>query len=213
MRVSATAVWGPAVLLVISPLFAQNGPTQLECHSVSFSVTLQSEGGVRRQVGTHFFRMQPLRTGGWTFSLEDSDGQDFIYPVNPPLRLHGQQTFGAGYGQTAKQSLAHDRQLRFLLNSSDYEKMKPIVQNALWPDKAPDPERAADQYFQTLAAMPTGLLQLTVLRSDISQADKVRSAGFRVELTAPLDFQFDPSLAPRLTACPAPASPPTDQPR
>ncbi len=87
---------------------------------------------------------------GWVFSLKDPSGRDYIYPVNPALRFNGSQTLGAGYGDTAKQSLSHGRELRFLLDQSDYEAFEPYVDHALWPYNAAGPDHATDQYFGAL---------------------------------------------------------------
>jgi hypothetical protein len=149
------------------------------------------------------FEVRPLKSTGWMFSLKDAKGRDFIYPVNPALRFNGSQTLGAGYGDTAKQSLSHGRELGFLLNESDYDAFEPHVDHALWPYNAPDPDHAADEYLDALEKLRTGLLRLTILRADVAPDDTVRSAEFKAEFIAPTWFQFDPSLASRPTICPA----------
>ena len=144
-----------------------------------------------------------MASTGWTLSLVDTKDRDFIYPVNPPLRFNGSQTLGAGYGDTAKRSLSYARELRFLLNGSEYDVFWPYVEHALWPYTGADPDHAADQYLSELDKLRTGLLRLTVVRSDVSETDEVRSAEFKIEFIAPTAYQSVSSLSPHAVACPA----------
>ena len=47
------------------------------------------------------------------------------------------------------------------------------------------------------------MLRLTVVRSDVSETDEVRSAEFKIEFIAPTAYQFVSSLSPHAVACPA----------
>jgi hypothetical protein len=75
--------------------------------------------------------------------------------------------------------------------------------NALWPYNAPDPEHAIGQYSDALDKLRTGLLRLSVIRSDISPDDKVQSVEFGLEFIAPVGFRFESSLVPRSLSCPS----------
>ena len=172
---------------------------------------IESRTGFEQRIGDLVFKLQPLDSPGWTVSLEDAGGRDFIYPVNPPLRLNPSQTLGAGYGSTAKESLSSGRQLRFLLNKGDYDVFWPHVEHALWPYNAPNPTDTTDEYFSELEKLRTGLLRLAIVRSDISDNDEIRSAESHVEFIAPSSFTFDPSLAPHAVSCPAPTLPLREQ--
>jgi hypothetical protein len=189
------------------PMFAaallsqqKEGP---QCTSVALSFVLQAGDNPQKPIGDLTFKFEPLKSTGWIFSFVDAKDRDFIYPVNPPLRFNGSQTLGAGYGETAKQSLSYGRELHFLLNGSDYDAFWPVVEQALWPATAPDPDQAADKYFRELDKLRTGLLRLAVVRTDISDDDQVRSAEFRIEFIAPKDYQFLGSLGPHPVACPS----------
>jgi hypothetical protein len=122
--------------------------------------------------------------------------------VNPPLRFNGSQTLGRGYGDSARTSLGHGRELRFLLNQADYTTVEPLMNDALWPYESRDPDHAPDRYFAAIDKLFTGLLQLTVMHSEISSEDEVRSAQFTIGLTAPVSFEFDNNLMPRRAVCP-----------
>jgi hypothetical protein len=89
----------------------------------------------------------------------------------------------------------------FLLSGSEYDVFWPYVEHALWPDTAPDPDDAADQYLSELDKLRTGLPRLTVVRSDVSENDEVRFAEFRMEFIAPTTYQFVPSLPSHAVAC------------
>jgi hypothetical protein len=57
-----------------------------------------------------------------------------------------------------------------------------------------------------LNTIPTGLMRLSSVHRDISSKDEIRSTSFRVELIAPMGFQFDPSLPHSATTCPSTVS-------
>lgn len=122
-----------ALLAFPSQIFPQNKSTLSQCDAVATTVRLQANEDFQRRINELTFKMQRLTSTGWVFSLEDAKGRDYIYPVNPSLRLNSSQTLGAGYGDTARQSLSRGRELRFLLSETDYDVFDPYVTNALWP--------------------------------------------------------------------------------
>jgi hypothetical protein len=200
-----------ALLLVASKLSPAEQKTAPQCAAVALTVSLQAGDDYQRRINDLTFVVRATKDKGfcwgWMFSLEDAAGHDFIYPVNPPLRFNPSQLLGCGYGQTARESLKISRELRFLLNQSDYERFQPLLKNALWPGDAPNPDRAAKEYLTALDKLSTGLLRLRILHSEVSADDSVRSAEVQAELIAPSGFQFDPTLKPYSTVC-SPKSPP-----
>lgn len=188
-----------------APLLCQNTNSAPQCTAVTMSFSLEEHDSFEKPVGDLLFKIRgsEFASSGWMFSLEDAEGHDFLYPVNPPLRLNGSQTLGAGYGVTAKQSLSYGRELLFLLKQSDYGALWPYVEHALWPYNAPKPEQAVEEYFHALDELRTGLLRLAVLRANIGSDDSVHSAEFKAEFVTPYWFHFDPSLAPQDVTCPA----------
>jgi hypothetical protein len=199
------AMLGIALFSMLAEMPSSQGKrSQPDCTSAAMSFPLKATDSFRQPISHDLtFTVQPLKKTGWTFSLVDTKGSDFIYPVNPPLRFNGSQTLGAGYGATAKQSLGYGRELRFLLSGSEYDGFWPYVEHALWPGDAPDPDHAADQYLAELEKVHTGLLRLSVVRSDISENDEVRFAEFKIEFIAPVEYPFVASLGPHAIACPA----------
>jgi hypothetical protein len=197
------ALLGSAALSFFTgTLLSQDKGAQSQCASVAISFALKKGDSFKQPVSDLTLKLQPLASTGWSFSLVDTKDRDFIYPVNPALRFNGSQTLGAGYGLTAKQSFSYGRELRFLLNGSEYDGFWPYVEHALWPYAAPDPDHAADQYLSELDKLRTGLLRLTVVHSDISENDEIRFAEFRMEIIAPTTYQFVPSLPSHAVACP-----------
>jgi hypothetical protein len=89
-----------------------------------------------------------------------------------------------------------------LLDTADYNRLEPLVTNALWPYNAPDPDRALDEYVTALHNLQTGVLKLKVVAADVAPDDSVRSAKFHVDFVAPQGFRFDTSLYPHPSACP-----------
>jgi hypothetical protein len=129
--------------------------------------------------------------------------RDYIAPVNPPLRFNPTQILGPGYNLTAQQSLKMDRgAIRFILNEDDYNRIDRPWQDALWPYSASEPDRAGGNYVTAINRIKTGALRLTVLRSDISPDDIIRSAAFRIGITVPEEFHLNPALGPQPAECP-----------
>jgi len=112
---------------------------------------LQAGGHFEKVIGGDLvFRLEPEILGphgdlhGWQISLAPSheSDRDYIFPVNPPLRFNGLQTLGPGYGDDTKTSLAHPHEMFFLLDRADYDRIWPLLTNALWPYSAPEPDKA-----------------------------------------------------------------------
>ena len=200
------------VFLLLAPkllLYEQRTPPQ--CVAATLTVSVKAGDDFRRQINDLTFKVQATKDKGfcwgWMFSLEDAAGHDFIYPVNPPLRFNPSQLLGCGYGQTSRESLRISRDLRFLVNESDYQRFDPLLKNALWPADAPNPDRAADEYLTALDKLSTGLLRLKILHFDVAPDDAVRSVGLKVEFIVPSDFHLDPMLKPYSSSCPAKSPP------
>jgi hypothetical protein len=196
-------------LLFVGMTSVQKSQNAQHCSVVTIKFFLKMGESFQQKIGNDLmFSVRAdtsrERPDGWTFSIDNADGHDFIAPVNPPLRFNPSQNLGAGYGLTAKDSLKHNRELHFLINDSDYELLAPLWRDALWPYSAPEPDKAADSYTSALLRIPLGILRLRVLQADISPDDRILSAIFEAELIAPAQLQFDPSLLPRQGPCPAP---------
>jgi len=124
--------------------------------------------------------------------------------VNPPLRFNGSQILGPSYGDDTKTSLAHLRQMRFLLSAAEYDRIWPLVTNALWPYSSPRPDKAADDYLDALKTLPTGRFKFTVQAYDADPlTGSIRHINFRAEFTTPANFDFDPALKAKPTMGPS----------
>jgi hypothetical protein len=192
-------------LPVLGLVSSRAGTTTSGCSAVSFTAVLNAGQSLRRKVADLAFEIRATKDkgvcDGWTFSLEDASGHDFIYPVNMPLRFNPSQILGCSYGLTASQGLEMKRTLRFILSEQEYLRLDPLMRNALWPGDSPDPH-AAETHLKAIAAVQTGLVRLNTLHFEISPDGMVRSATFRVELIAPKGFHFDPGVKSYSTACP-----------
>jgi hypothetical protein len=196
-----------ALFLLTSQLYAQKPSAAPPCSAVSLNITLKAGDNYKQRVNDLTFKVNTWEPKSgeaeWIFSLEDADGHDYIYPVNPSLRFNPSQYLGAAYGVTARESLSRNRELRFLLIKGDYDHFWPFVTKALWPYSAPHPDKATQEYFTELGKLRTGLLRLKIVKSDVTPDDVVRSAEFAVEVVAPSDFHFDSQLQPYPAECPA----------
>ncbi len=207
MRV--TAIMAAVVLALFGTLQPKLGASGNSCSAVSFTARLDAGNSFAQKVGGLEFKMRAAHgkdlCGGWTFTLEDAGGHDFIYPVNFPLRFNPSQLLGCSYGLTVRQGLEMKRTMRFILNEQDYLRLDPLMKDALWPADSPDPERAGERYLKAIRTIQTGLLRLDTRRSNVSPDGLIQSATFRINLIAPASFHFEPGLKPYSTTCP-PAS-------
>jgi hypothetical protein len=194
---------GSTLLIFTWHTFAYQ-PAQPECTRITLKLTLTAGQSYEQRIGGNL-TLKVMPSDGWTFSLEDAASHDYIAPVNPPLRFNPLQTLGPGYSLSAKESLKWDREVRFILNEPDYKRIHQLWHYALWPADAPDPDHAIENYVGTIKQLRTGFLRVSILQSDVSPDDIVRSATFSWEFTAPSEFSFNPALGPQPAACPAAA--------
>jgi hypothetical protein len=200
-------VLGLAVSIVGQPRAA------VSCHSITLAGELQSGNRFEKTIGGELvFRLEPERLGpegevhGWRISLISSHepDHDYIYPVNPPLRFNGLQILGPSDGDDTKASLAHAHEMRFLLDRADYDRISPLLTNALWPYSAPRPDKADDEYIGALKALVVGQLKFTVRTYDADPVNgSIRRIKFQAEFRTPGNFEFDPALKPKPAACPS----------
>jgi hypothetical protein len=199
--------------LLATALALGQGREAAACKSASFKAEIVAGQSFERDLSSDLtFRLAPTGLGpkgqlhGWEMSILalGRSERDYIYPVNPPLRFNGVQIFGPSYGETTKASLYYPHEVRFLLNQADYDRLSPLVTNALWPYYAPHPDQAAEEYFAVLKTMTTGRLKLTVLSYDADpETDSLRRMKFQVELAVPADFRLAEDLKPKPATCPA----------
>jgi hypothetical protein len=195
-----------AALAFFGPLRPQLRASGNSCSAVSFTAKLDAGNSFAQKVGDLKFKLRAVDDkalcNGWAFSLEDANGNDFIYPVNMPLRFNPSQLLACSYGLTAKQGLEMKRSMRFILTEQDYLRLDPLTRAALWPADSPDPEHAGEKYLKAIGMVRTGLIRLNTVQFKLSPNGLIRSATFRVKLIAPASFHFQSSLQPYSTPCP-----------
>jgi hypothetical protein len=178
--------------------------SNLHCTKTVIEFALAAGKNYEQPIGGNLtLKIAQREPNGWTFSLEDAAGHDYIAPVNPPLRFNPTQILGPGYGLTAQESLKTNRgEIRFILNETDYNRIDQLWQYALWPYSAPVPDHAGDNYVSAIKQIRTGALRIKVPQSDVSPDNIIRSATFRFEITAPEEFHLNPALGSQPAACP-----------
>ena len=209
---------------------------QSHCKSSSFTAEIKSGETFNRALGDGLSLVllpspDPSNPIGypeqWTIYVHDRklqhrnpniDDADYIYPVNPPLRGNPSQIVGAVYGLTVKESLEIQRDLFFLLNPQDYEKMNALTIAALWPYTVAEPEKTSEKYLNGLSKVPLGELKFTVLDYELGDAIAVKQGDaevqpppeaqiinrlkFEVEVIVPATFPLERTLHSTSTACP-----------
>jgi hypothetical protein len=203
-----------AALWLCAAVVVQAAPKQTgPCRSATFTAEVRAERGFQKAIGEDLlFKLTPARLGsggelsGWEIRVTPAKepGKDYIYPVNPPLRFNSSQTLGASYGEGTKTSLASSHEMHFLLARSDYDRIQPLLTDALWPYAAPDPDEAANQYVTAVNTLSRGWLKITVLSYDLApETESIRRVKVRAEIRAPRSFAFAPELGAKPSACPA----------
>jgi hypothetical protein len=192
MRLLISIIW----LLGSSTFLYAGNNKDAACQSFVFTGELAAKASFERTIGNGLnFQLKPTRLGakgeldGWEIYIvrPEAAEQDYIYPVNIPLRFNGVQILGASYNDDAKTSLGHPHEMWFLLSKADYDKLWPAVEHALWPYSAPHPDKTTDEFFEALKAVSTGWLKMSVLSYDIApDADSVRRIKFQPNLPFPL---------------------------
>lgn len=196
------------LLLMLYPslVHPEQNQTAEQCKVVTLRISLKAGQSYEQRIGDLTFTVRAASSrkpgDGWYFSLEDESGHDYIAPANLPLRFNPRQILGPGYSLTAQKSLSWNREVRFLMDKSDYDKIEPLWKHALWPADSPNPQNAAKNYLNTLEQLQGGRLSLKVLDFSISSDDVIHSARFEIEFIAPNGFHFDPSLMPSIAPCP-----------
>jgi hypothetical protein len=107
---------------------------------------------------------------------------------------------------TAKHKLSSASAIsyRFVVSSTDYGWINALLQGALWPYSAPDPEHAEANYLTAVEALDTGLIRFRPRHYELSaNGEQIRQLAFTAEITAPLDFAFLLLLKARPAPCPS----------
>ena len=198
--------------LLMATLHAQTVRAS-RCQAITLTAELSAGDRFEEPIGSALvFQLDPARLGpngelsGWEMKITTAAAapdDDYIYPVTPPLRFNGVQTLGPSYGDDAKKSLSYPHEVRFLLRRSDYDRIVPLLTNALWPCQAPNPDKAGPEYLAALEKTPAGWLKLTVLSYALAPGtDLIRHIKFRADFVAPKDFIFLSELRPESATCP-----------
>jgi len=183
----------------------------LPCRRAVFEARIRGGEAYSRSLGGGLvFHLRPEeKNQGWQIVVSpEGSQQDWAYPVNPPLRSANAQAMMTGWGEGVRARLSYSHQVRFLVHKADYERMSQLVSDALWPYSAKDPEHATEAYFDELARVQTGTVEVTALDYDRDgPPESVQWMRFRAVVVTPGDFAADPQLDWRPAACPPPAAP------
>jgi hypothetical protein len=195
-----------AVLLSISVGAAVSAPAQsFDCHSVSFKALLDAGDNFEREIGGGLlFRVRSQSETGWFLDIvpAEANTKDYIYPVNLPLQLNGNQTLGPGNGETVKSSLAHPHEMNFLLSRSNFDRISALVGNVLRSYQTKDPDQALSDYTDAVERAKKGFLRVAIssYKTDPKTGALIR-IKLHVQITTPADFQFAPKTNPLPSPC------------
>ncbi|HXO35497.1 MAG TPA: hypothetical protein VN901_24420 [Candidatus Acidoferrales bacterium] len=190
---------------VVAALLSQ-AQVSSSCNSVSFKVTLQVGQDFEKELGGGLlFRVKSQKQPGWFVDIvpAEATSQDYIYPVNLPLRFNPNQTLGPGYGESVRSSLAYPHEMQFLLYKPDYDRVFSLVGNVVWSYQTSDPDKALSDYASAARKAKKGRLKVTVSSYKTNATGALARIKLRVQITTPLEFQYAPGLTPISATCPA----------
>jgi hypothetical protein len=176
------------------------------CNSVSFKVTLHVSEDFEKELGGGLlFRVKSEKQPGWFVDIvpAEATSQDYIYPVNLPLRFNPNQTLGPGYGESVRSSLAYTHEMQFLLYKPDYDQVSSLIGNVLWSYRSSDPDKALSDYASAARKAKKGMLKVTVSSYKTNATGALARIKLRVQITTPLEFPYAPGLTPMPATCPA----------
>jgi hypothetical protein len=199
------------ILWLLSPVLLAAQNKTASCQSFTLASELAAKARFERDIGSGLsFQVKPTGLGakgeldGWEIYIvrPKEPEKDYIYPVNLPLRFNGVQILGASYNDDARTSLGQPHEMWFLLSKTDYDKMSPALNNALWPYMSPHPDKVADEFFAALKTVKTGWLKFTVLHYELeTDADSVKKMKFQIDFTVPNNFKLAAGFPSRPTTC------------
>lgn len=132
----------------------------------------------------------------------EANKDDYIYLVNPPLRFNPHQTLGPGYGETVESSLSHPREMKFLLDRADYDRIWGLAGNVLKPYQTSDPDKAVSDYTKAVDNARKGSVKVTISSYKVDPTTgTLARIKLRVLIITPPDFQFAPGLNPWPAPC------------
>jgi hypothetical protein len=208
------------VLAALLPVASSAHAAAPSCAGISLSGNLRAGQAFAQEIGGGLeLRLIPTRFAdpavdeatpleGWVIKLlpvgENDQGQDRIFPVNPPLRLNPAQDIGTSHGITAEEKLQRPIVYAFVPGDADYRRIAPLAQGALWPYAAPDPQHAEETYLTGLARIELGAIRFVPTRSVTGEGGRsLREVAFRAEVTAPQGFSFPDRFQAVAAECPA----------
>ena len=176
------------------------------CRNASFDARVDGAATFQRELGENL-SFHLIRLGereGWTIEVRPlGKTDDYAYPLNPPLRMGNSQWLGTGYSDTAEQRLSYEHVVYFVLNAADYDKIMKLVQEALWPYNAPNPDKAGELYLSALATLPAGSLIVKPVKYETeNEGKKVKWMEFSVQVITPSAFHLAKDLSSTEIACP-----------
>lgn len=183
---------------------AQKHPS-ISCQSVSFKVVIDASGDFQRELGGGLlFRVMHQKEPSWLVDIvpAEENAKDYVYLVNPPLRLNPNQTLGPGNGETVQSSLSHPHEMKFLLDHADYDRILKLAGNVLSPSDTADPDKAVSDYTQAVDDARKGFLKVTIgsYKTD-PKTGALSRIKLHVTITTPPDFQFAPGFYALPAAC------------
>jgi hypothetical protein len=186
---------------------ANAAPRPQQCRKAVFSGSINGGEPYSRELGSGLtLKLIPLKDNwGWEIQVRPHGrDDDYGYPLNPPLRGGNEQYLGTGYGLTAREQLSHEHEVRFLLDAADYQRIFKLASHALWPYQAPNPDNAAQLYFDGIAKARSGLIRLAISGSETNaDGSEVKWMRFDATVIVPSSFEMVSDLKSVGAECPA----------
>ena len=150
--------------------FAANSFAAEKSHHVAFTLKLRSGSEETHYLGgtLSFGLLLRGQENYWEIFINDlaSPGTNLLYAVNPPYRFSNHLNIGAGFGQSARESVKDSsRTLNFLFRKQDALFAETEISRVLWPKKDGDAEAVTKEF----ARLPQGKLKIKLRDAKFSK--------------------------------------------
>ena len=145
-------------------------------------------------------RRESPQDWGWTISVSPKDSEDWTFPVTFPIRSGESQSFGTGYGASARERLKYPATVNFVLNDRDYQRYSQRAYKTLASARA----EAAGEYIAEVQRLSVGRVAVEAVDYDRSEAPEVvKWMKFKATIVVPKSFSGTAELSWSAVECPA----------
>ena len=188
--------------LLIIVVVALTVQAQEQCRAASVITIIEGDRDFMLELGNDL--KLHLRSGkdqlGWVVSVtpEGNIKEDWMFPVNLPLRTGESQFLATGYGESVRERMQYKHEIRFALTQSDYQQYARLATQTL---ESRDPD-AAGRFLAEYRKMRAGTVVIEPLKYQTSSdGTQMEWAKLKFVVIVPKTFPGSTALKWRRSEC------------